>query len=76
MLNTEVEVVSHFPPHYLLMVPVLITFISLVRFLWVDVKSRAGFGFLVWSSALERKIFSLFYLLLFVEGDGNNKLTR
>lgn len=53
MLNTEVEVVSHFPLHYLLMVPVLITFISLVRFSWVGVKNRAGFGFHVWPLALE-----------------------
>lgn len=58
MLNTEVQVVSHFPPHYLLMVPVLITFIS--------------------PGGLSRsRLFPpSFYFPLFVEGDGNNDLTR
>lgn len=80
MLNTEVEVVSHFPPHYLLMVPVLITFIRLVRFSWVGVKNRAGFGFHVRPLAPERFsrdfICFIFSLHFIVEGDGNNKLTR
>lgn len=76
MLNTEVEVASHFPPHYLLMVHLQITFIRLVRFSWVDIKSRVGALFRIHSFALE--IDSLRFIIvldLFAEADGNKNLT-
>lgn len=42
MLNTEVEVVSHFPAHYLLMVQIIITLSSLVIFSWVDIRTSVA----------------------------------
>lgn len=79
MLNTEVEVASHFPPHYLLMVHLLTTFIRLVRFSWVDIKSRVGALFRVHSFALEidssRFPPVIIVLDLFAEADGNKNVT-
>lgn len=67
---------SHFPPHYLLMVHILITFISLVRFSWVDIKLELCFTSTLSLWRLIAKGFLVSTELdLFVEAVGNKNLT-